>query len=274
MKIAARVPTPISSRTRSPPVGTDTAPDPILLNRVLSKRIPKRIQTPPPHAPSVVLVPLASQTPTSSNSSSNINLNLYGSPSPNLYGNPSPMFSPILNTSSTSLLSASSGYHSWTEETSRKNNWDQLLEYDARRIDWRAMLDNKSGDTSEIDESDVEEMENPEQILMKKIGLTKEDLVALQARLVQDAMTKRFYAEQVPRSPVRRRRVSESRASLQALRENGVSGQYLILTVTLICLMTCRPKVRDPPNANQPRLQIPIHLPLLHQTHWSERTHC
>ncbi|GJJ11942.1 hypothetical protein Clacol_006180 [Clathrus columnatus] len=235
-RLANRVPTPVSSRVR--PIDRSATlndagagQDPILLNRPINKKVPKRIQTatPPPHNNHVqvqiqtqtqtqLTAPVALHTPsTSSNSSSNVNLNIYGGASP--------MFSPLLNTSATSLLSVGSSYHSWADDDGKKTGWDQLVEYDSQRSPWQEILNSHDQHGSETDDSsDVEPNENPEEVLHRTAGLSKSDLVALHKRLVEDAMNKRMFDP--PRSPIRRRRMSNSRASFSAahVRENGASS--------------------------------------------------
>ncbi|KIJ30301.1 hypothetical protein M422DRAFT_71022 [Sphaerobolus stellatus SS14] len=213
-KIAARVPTPISSHRARSPVNDSTAQDPILLNRVLSKRGgPRRMQTPPPQSPVSSVFTSAVQTP-SSHSSSNVNVNMYMT-------TPSPLFSPLLNASSTSL-SSSSSYHSWTEK-SKKTGWDELINFDETKTDWKTLLDGPNGEVNGSDQSDVEDFENPDQILRNKLGISKKDLIDLQTRLVEDAINKRTH-DLGARSPIRRRRMSGSRASISTSRSRATTS--------------------------------------------------
>jgi serine/arginine repetitive matrix protein 2 len=222
-KIAARPSTPVHTHTRSP-IANDlgNGQDPILLNRTVSKRSQKRMRspTPPPHIqPRRQTPPLALHTPSSSsNSSSNVNLNLYS--------NTSPLFSPLLNTSTSSLLSAGSSYHSWTDENIKKSGWDQLVEYDSQRSAWQDILNSGGPRVNEADDlSDTEALGGPEQVLRSIAGLTKGDLAAVQQKLVANALSRKSFDP--PRSPTRRRRMSNSRGSfspVQSGRETGVSG--------------------------------------------------
>ena len=226
-KIAARAPTPVYTHTRSPVVNEfGTGQDPILLNRTLSKRTQKRMRspTPPPHIQRHTQTPpLALHTPSSSsNSSSNVNLN-------NLYSKTSPLFSPMLNTSASSLLSAGSSYHSWADENTKKSGWDQLMEYDSQRSAWQDILNCNGVRVNEADDaSDAEALSGQEQVLRSIAGLTKSDLAAMQQKLVTDALARKDF--DAPRSPSRRRRMSNTRGSFSAVqsgRESGVSGDLL-----------------------------------------------
>lgn len=230
-KIAARSPTPIHTHSRSPVVNdSGNGQDPILLNRPVSKRSQKRMRspTPPPHNQHHAQTPpLALHTPTSSsNSSSNVNLHLYP--------NTSQLFSPMLNTSATSLLSAGSSYHSWADENTKKSGWDQLVEYDSQRSAWQDIL-NSGGAGAHEDTSDTEASRGPEQLLHSITGLTKGDLAAVQKKLVADALSRKSGLDP-PRSPTRRRRISNPRGSFSAIpsgRESGVSDvQHVILIGT------------------------------------------
>lgn len=228
-RLANRVPTPVNSRVRptersAAPIDTDVSQNPILLNRPVNKKAPKRSNTttPPPQnhvqtqTQTQLTAPVASHTPSTSSSSSNLNYNIYG--------NASPMFSPLLNTSATSLLSAGSSYHSWADDNGKKTGWDQLVEYDSQRSPWQEILNSHDQHGSETDDaSDAGPNESPEEILRRTAGLSKNDLITLHKRLVEDAMNRRTFDP--PRSPIRRRRMSNSRASFSAsqTRENGVS---------------------------------------------------
>ena len=89
------------------------------------------------------------------------------------------------------------------------------------------MLDNANGEVNGLEESDMEEPENPEQIVKKILGVTKKDLVDMQTRLVEDAVKRNL--DHGTRSPLRKRRVSGSRASLPAVgRDSRVSELYLM----------------------------------------------
>lgn len=134
------------------------------------------------------------------------------------------MFSPLLNTSATSLLSVGSSYHSGADDMGKRTGWDELVEYDSQRSPWQEIINSHDQHGSETDDaSDVEPNESPQEVLRRTVGLTENDLVVLHKRLVEDAMNRRLF--EPPRSPVRRRRMSASRASFSAsqARENGVS---------------------------------------------------
>ena len=229
-KIAARSPTPVHTHTRSPIVNdSGSAQDPILLNRTVSKRSQKRMRspTPPPHTQHHAQTPSSAlQTPSSSsNSSSNVNLHLYP--------NTSQLFSPMLNTSASSLLSAGSSYHSWADENTKKSGWDQLVEYDSQRSAWQDILNSGRARLHEAYEaSDAEALGGPEQLLRSITGLTKGDLAAVQKKLVADALSRKGGYDP-PRSPTRRRRISNPRGSFSAVqsgRESGVSAlPYFVL---------------------------------------------
>ncbi|KAF8579495.1 hypothetical protein K439DRAFT_385263 [Ramaria rubella] len=215
-KIAARAPTPVYSHPRSPTSGAPAnGHDPILLNRSVSKRLPKRMQTPPPHIQSQIQAPMTLHTPSSSsNSSSNVNLNHYP--------NTTPLFSPMLNTSASSLLSVGSSYHSWADENTRKSGWDQLVEYDSQRSAWKDILHSGGVGVETDDVSETEGLANPAQVLHSITGLTKGDLATVQQKLVADALLRRGFDP--PRSPTRRRRMSNSRASFSAAQSGRDSG--------------------------------------------------
>jgi hypothetical protein len=100
------------------------------------------------------------------------------------------------------------------------------MEYDSQRSAWQDILNSGGVRVNAADESlDTEALGSQEQVLRSITGLTKGDLAAVQQKLVTDALLRKDF--EAPRSPTRRRRISNSRGSYSAAqsgRESGVGG--------------------------------------------------
>jgi hypothetical protein len=117
------------------------------------------------------------------------------------------VFSPIANSSRSSLESAGSSYHSWEGALNKSHGLFHDLEN--RQPPWH---DLSSTDKSSPATSD--EMCDAEEIIRRYAGLTKNDFVAIQEKLVEAALPKAVLPPARERAPsLRRKRPSTSQSN-------------------------------------------------------------
>ncbi|KAI0350253.1 hypothetical protein OH77DRAFT_1525055 [Trametes cingulata] len=122
------------------------------------------------------------------------------------------LFSPIANSSRSSLESAGSSYHTWDEDHKKDRLSGFLSSLDSDYTPWHDISPDKSG-PSTAGTSPYDSLE-PEDAVRREIGLTKNDFVAIQDKLVGAALTKAATPEnRVRANSIRRRRPSTSQSN-------------------------------------------------------------
>ncbi|KII89004.1 hypothetical protein PLICRDRAFT_160024 [Plicaturopsis crispa FD-325 SS-3] len=124
------------------------------------------------------------------------------------------VFSPVANSSRSSLESAGSSYHSWDAENKKDRTLDLFTDADSARPAWHDI----SGQSSSATPADSPDDEwDAEDIIRRYAGLTKSDFTAIQETLVSAATTKSTAPEVRERVPsLRRRRPSTSMSNHSA----------------------------------------------------------
>ena len=128
-------------------------------------------------------------------------------------------FSPLPNSSRSSVASAGSSYHS--DDGSHKKDFDLFSDVEAQYPTWH---DSSTAKTSAVTHDDSQDESEAEDILNRYAGLTKSDFVAIQEKLVGAAVAKATTPDPRERAPSLRRRrpsTSQSNYSLNG-RENKV----------------------------------------------------
>ena len=122
---------------------------------------------------------------------------------------PNPLnFSPIHNSSRTSLVSAGSSYHSWDESGARESGF--VGDLDSRRDAWHDFPD--STGTSLVSDQKYLVPDKPEAILRRFTGLSKVELSTIQHKLVDALQNKDRFSETRSPSTLRRRRPSTAQS--------------------------------------------------------------
>ncbi|KAI0781338.1 hypothetical protein BD413DRAFT_600720 [Trametes elegans] len=122
------------------------------------------------------------------------------------------LFSPIANSSRSSLESAGSSYHTWDEDHKKDRLHGLFSSLDPDYAPWHDISPDKSG-PSTAGTSPYDALE-PEDAVRREIGLTKNDFVAIQDKLVGAALTKAATPENRARAgSIRRRRPSTSQSN-------------------------------------------------------------
>jgi serine/arginine repetitive matrix protein 2 len=132
-------------------------------------------------------------------------------------------FSPMPNSSRSSLESAGSSYHSW--EGAGQKEPALFTALDPQQLAWHDV----SSDTSKSSSWSSDEPSKAEDVIGRYAGLTKVDFVAIQERLVKAAVAKNVTPPLRDRAPSLRRRrpsTSQSNYSLNGY-DNRVSVLYL-----------------------------------------------
>ncbi|KAJ7489857.1 hypothetical protein B0H11DRAFT_2010682 [Mycena galericulata] len=165
------------------------------------------------------------------------------------------VFSPIANSSRSSLESAGSSYHSWDGE--QKDRSAALFsDVDPQRPVWHNILsiDEPHSDTSNSSPDDWE----AEDIVMKYAGLKKVDFLAMQEKLVGAAIAKTMAPDIQHRVPsLRRRRPSTSQSNYSLNGRIGnppqsptsstpVTDQYSILLNSVVDSLQSSPTSHTP----------------------------
>lgn len=120
------------------------------------------------------------------------------------------LLSPIGNSSRSSLESAGSSYHSWDEDHKKDRLFDLFTHLDPSFTEWHDV----SGQASTSQTTPNESKESQEEVVQKETGLTKNDVQAVQDKLVTVALTKAATPEGRNRAgSVRRRRPSTSQSN-------------------------------------------------------------
>ncbi|KZT28525.1 hypothetical protein NEOLEDRAFT_1145744 [Neolentinus lepideus HHB14362 ss-1] len=122
-------------------------------------------------------------------------------------------FSPMANSSHSSLESAGSSYHSWDEEGKRDRVYGLFKDLDPEEPVWHDLVGESS--TSTAAGSYADDDWDPEAIIRRYAGLTKSDFAAIQDKLVKATVYKTTTPESRPPS-LRRRRPSTSHSVVAA----------------------------------------------------------
>ncbi|KAI0648259.1 hypothetical protein C8Q79DRAFT_564029 [Trametes meyenii] len=129
------------------------------------------------------------------------------------------LFSPIANSSRSSLESAGSSYHTFDEDHKMDRLYDFFSSLDPDYVPWHDISPDRSG-PSTAGTSPYDSLE-PEDAVRREIGLTKTDFVAIQDKLVSTALTKAATPENRARAgSIRRRRPSTSQSNYSFNGEN------------------------------------------------------
>ncbi|KAI0747644.1 hypothetical protein C8Q80DRAFT_1219125 [Daedaleopsis nitida] len=121
------------------------------------------------------------------------------------------LFSPIANSSRSSLESAGSSYHSWDEDHKTDRLHGLFTRLDPDSTPWHDISPDKSG-TSTAGTSPYDATETEDAVRME-IGLSKVDFVAIQDKLVTAALTKAATPENRRPGSIRKRRPSTSQSN-------------------------------------------------------------
>ncbi|TFK88789.1 hypothetical protein K466DRAFT_520221 [Polyporus arcularius HHB13444] len=181
-----RSPTPTHNGTRSPtsPASTDTGG--VNANdegRIASRRASKQTQQQQQHHSS----------------------NTFSFTPPNAL-----LFSPIANSSRSSLESAGSSYHTWDEDHTKDRLYGFFSNLDPDSVPWHDISDKSGPSTAGTSPYDATETEDA---VRREIGLTKGDFVAIQDKLVGVALTKAATPENRRAGSIRKRRPSTSQSN-------------------------------------------------------------
>ena len=121
------------------------------------------------------------------------------------------LFSPLVNSSRSSLESAGSSYHSWDEDHKKDRLFDLLSGLDPDNTPWYNISPDKSAPstagTSPYDATETEDA------VRREVGLSKGDFIVMQDKLVGAAMTKAVTPENRRAGSIRRRRPSTSQSN-------------------------------------------------------------
>nr|VWP00497.1 SGE1 protein [Ganoderma boninense] len=121
------------------------------------------------------------------------------------------LFSPLANSSHSSLESAGSSYHSWDEDHKKDRLFGVLSGLDPDNIPWHDISPDKSAPstagTSPYDATETEDA------VRREVGLSKGDFIVMQDKLVGAALTKAVTPENRRAGSIRRRRPSTSQSN-------------------------------------------------------------
>lgn len=130
------------------------------------------------------------------------------------------LFSPIANSSRSSLESAGSSYHTFDEDHKKDRLYGLFSSLDPDSSPWHDISADKSG-TSTAGTSPYDATET-EDAVRREIGLTKGDFVAIQDKLVGAALTKAATPENRRAGSIRKRRPSTSQSNYSFTGESRV----------------------------------------------------
>ena len=130
------------------------------------------------------------------------------------------LFSPLVNSSRSSLESAGSSYHSWDEDHKKDRLYGLFSSLDPDSSPWHDISPDKSG-TSTAGTSPYEGTE-VEDAVRREVGLSKGDFVAIQDKLVGAALTKAATPENRRPGSLRKRRPSTSQSNYSFTGESRV----------------------------------------------------
>ncbi|TFY69912.1 hypothetical protein EVJ58_g143 [Rhodofomes roseus] len=133
------------------------------------------------------------------------------------------LLSPIANSSRSSIESAGSSYHSWDEDHRKDRLYDLFSNLDPNHTEWHdvSALDKSASSTpgtSPYESLDIEDA------VRKNTGLTKNDFIAIQDRLVKAAIQKVNTPDGRARANSLRRRRPSTSQSNYSLTENRVAS--------------------------------------------------
>ncbi|TBU46979.1 hypothetical protein BD309DRAFT_952854 [Dichomitus squalens] len=128
------------------------------------------------------------------------------------FGQPNALlFSPLANSSRSSLESVGSSYHTWDEDHKKDRLYGLFSSLDSDNTPWHDVSLDKS-DPSTAGTSPYESPET-EDAVRREIGLSKGDFVAIQDKLVGAALTKAATPENRRPGSIRKRRPSTSQSN-------------------------------------------------------------
>ncbi|KAI0695429.1 hypothetical protein C8T65DRAFT_46204 [Cerioporus squamosus] len=120
------------------------------------------------------------------------------------------LFSPIANSSRSSLESAGSSYHTWDEDHTKDRLYGFFSGLDPDSVPWHDISDKSGTSTAGTSPYDATETEDA---VRREIGLTRGDFVAIQDKLVGAALTKAATPENRRAGSIRKRRPSTSQSN-------------------------------------------------------------
>ncbi|KAI0792868.1 hypothetical protein C8Q75DRAFT_751752 [Abortiporus biennis] len=127
------------------------------------------------------------------------------------------LFSPLANSSRSSLESAGSSYHSWDDDHKKDRLFTLFNGLDPQYTEWHDItisVQDKSSSTSGTASTPYDGTTESEEIVRRDIGLTKNDFLTIQDKLVGAALTKAATPESRNRaSSIRKRRPSTSQSN-------------------------------------------------------------
>ncbi|KAI8999011.1 hypothetical protein BD414DRAFT_553218 [Trametes punicea] len=132
------------------------------------------------------------------------------------------LFSPIANSSRSSLESAGSSYHTWDEDHKKDRLFSLFSSLDPDYSPWHDIspADKSGSGPSTAGTSPYDSLE-PEDAVRREIGLTKSDFMTIQDKLVYAALTKAATPESRARAgSIRKRRPSTSQSNYSVNGEN------------------------------------------------------
>ena len=129
------------------------------------------------------------------------------------------LFSPIANSSRSSLESAGSSYHTFDEDHKKDRLYDFFSNLDPDSSPWHDTSDKAGTSTAGTSPYDATETEDA---VRREIGLTKGDFVAIQDKLVGAALTKAATPENRRAGSIRKRRPSTSQSNYSFTGESRV----------------------------------------------------
>ena len=136
------------------------------------------------------------------------------------------LFSPLANSSRSSLESAGSSYHSWDEDHKKDRLFGLFSSLDPDNSPWHDISPDKSAPstagTSPYDATETEDA------VRREVGLSKGDFIAIQDKLVGAALTKAATPENRRAGSIRRRRPSTSQSNYSYNGESRVCSCILL----------------------------------------------
>ncbi|KAI9056894.1 hypothetical protein FKP32DRAFT_1615711 [Trametes sanguinea] len=141
------------------------------------------------------------------------------------------LFSPIANSSRSSLESAGSSYHTWDEDHTKDRLVGLFSSLDPDYSPWHDISPaDKSGSGPSTAGTSPYDSVEPEDAVKREIGLTKNDFVAIQDKLVSAALSKAATPENRARAgSIRRRRPSTSQSNYSYNGDNRPQAQPAVI---------------------------------------------
>lgn len=189
------------------------------------------------------------------------------------------LLSPFANSSHSSLESVGSSYHSWDEDHKKDRLFTLLSNIDAGQPAWHDVSNSttekssssNSGAGTGVIATPFEEIEDPEELVRREIGLTRSDFIAIQDKLVFAALTKSTTPEERHRAAsLRRRRPSTSQSNYSYNGGDHRVSPCFNLPRPLLTQRVLRLQVPLPKRSHRRRRKHPIVIILLRQVpYWA-----